>query len=867
MGPYAKTVEIDFDSLDEAGVYLLTGPTGAGKTTVLDAVSYALFNRIPKEAKGDEFVSDHRAIGVTPRVQLEASIGGERFRITRTPKHLGKKAKGTGTKSVDQSLAVEAHRNGSWGQLTGSWSEGNEVLAGKIGMNASQFSQVVMLPQGDFARFLRAGANDRKELLMRLFPGADLEWLEGWLKQRSADDREARDGKLGQIQDCFQAVKPIAETLVAEGEDALPPTDEPGPALAWITDRGKALEKRRDETAAEQEQAAAKAGRANSALEELKVKVDRIAARREAEQTRRDLDAREPWRRETAARIVAAEKANGVIGYDRSAGQLRADAAAARTRVEESSRAIAENELTAGLDRDRYEAAAQAFSAEATTIANFERSDLPERRRLSATVKELEARLESLLDEGPSSEIGKARAEAEAAVQKAAASKQELIRIRQARTDGMAAELADQLRPGEPCVVCGSTEHPSPAHGEGPQISKQDEDEAQAKADRDEATRNAAAARVAEMESEAKASQAATSSELEAARKSLAILAGKESDLAAGSATVSQRRESLEAAAELLARSINAATAAAGADEAASKAEADAARQAADSGFKSIVEAREAVLDEAALAELKTEAARHDERRALIQKQLEEQLADVNPDEEVDPGPATEAARAAASGSAQASEEAGVALDRLETFRKETGPVAGFFDQLEPLRDAARTSTALWRVAKGDNERRMNLSIFVLATRLKQVIEVANRHLQRMSDQRYELIYSGDRKGNAMAGLGIEVFDSYTSETRPTTTLSGGESFYASLALALGLAEVVQEESGGKRQETLFIDEGFGSLDPESLDKVMDVIDSLRSGGRSVGLVSHVEELKNRVTAKIVVTPGREGSTLEVLTG
>ncbi|MCC6755604.1 MAG: SMC family ATPase, partial [Solirubrobacterales bacterium] len=171
MGPYAKTVEIDFDSLDEAGVYLLTGPTGAGKTTVLDAVSYALFNRIPKEAKGDEFVSDHRAIGVTPRVQLEASIGGERLRITRTPKHLGKKAKGTGTKRVDQSLAVEAHRNGSWEQLTGSWSEGNEMLAGKIGMNASQFSQVVMLPQGDFARFLRAGANDRKELLMRLFPG------------------------------------------------------------------------------------------------------------------------------------------------------------------------------------------------------------------------------------------------------------------------------------------------------------------------------------------------------------------------------------------------------------------------------------------------------------------------------------------------------------------------------------------------------------------------------------------------------------------------------------------------------------------------------------------------------------------------
>jgi exonuclease SbcC len=135
-----------------------------------------------------------------------------------------------------------------------------------------------------------------------------------------------------------------------------------------------------------------------------------------------------------------------------------------------------------------------------------------------------------------------------------------------------------------------------------------------------------------------------------------------------------------------------------------------------------------------------------------------------------------------------------------------------------------------------------------------------------MSSGRYELVYSGDVAAHgAASGLGIRVFDSHTSGTRSTGTFSGGESFYASLSLALGLAEVVQQESGGKPLETLFIDEGFGTLDARTLDQVMDVIDDLREGGRTVGLVSHVDELRNRVTARIEVHPTKSGSTIEVV--
>jgi exonuclease SbcC len=157
----------------------------------------------------------------------------------------------------------------------------------------------------------------------------------------------------------------------------------------------------------------------------------------------------------------------------------------------------------------------------------------------------------------------------------------------------------------------------------------------------------------------------------------------------------------------------------------------------------------------------------------------------------------------------------------------------------------------------------MRLQSFVLAARLEQVAEVASRRLHDMSGGRYLFLHS-DAQGRhgARGGLGLDVLDEYTGARRPTKTLSGGESFMASLALALGLADVVTAESGGTRIDTLFVDEGFGTLDPQALDAVMTVLDDLRRGGRSVGVISHVEELRQRIPARLEVVAGRDGSAL-----
>jgi exonuclease SbcC len=167
----------------------------------------------------------------------------------------------------------------------------------------------------------------------------------------------------------------------------------------------------------------------------------------------------------------------------------------------------------------------------------------------------------------------------------------------------------------------------------------------------------------------------------------------------------------------------------------------------------------------------------------------------------------------------------------------------------------------------GSNTLRMRLSAFVLAARLDKVAALANERLATMGDGRYLLRHTdGLAARRARSGLGLEVLDQWTGQTRATSSLSGGESFMASLALALGLADAVREESGGFDLQTLFVDEGFGTLDDESLEQVMTVLDGLREGGRAVGVVSHVAELRTRIPHQVVVSKSERGSTVQVRT-
>ncbi|MCW2743763.1 MAG: sbcC, partial [Mycobacterium sp.] len=245
------------------------------------------------------------------------------------------------------------------------------------------------------------------------------------------------------------------------------------------------------------------------------------------------------------------------------------------------------------------------------------------------------------------------------------------------------------------------------------------------------------------------------------------------------------------------------------------------------------------------------------------------------PENQVEPGAERDEADVAAARSAlaEAEEAAQAARSRADALADQLAAVQDLAAQLaaaareaEPVRARAAEVKALADLAAGsgsDNALGMRLSAFVLAARLEQVALAASGRLQRMSGGRYTLLHSDDRRDRrSRGGLGLRVLDEWCGVEREPATLSGGETFLASLALALGLADVVTAEAGGERIDTLFVDEGFGSLDPEALEEVLDVLDQLRAGNRTVGLVSHVPEMRARITSRLHVVKEREGSRL-----
>jgi exonuclease SbcC len=217
-------------------------------------------------------------------------------------------------------------------------------------------------------------------------------------------------------------------------------------------------------------------------------------------------------------------------------------------------------------------------------------------------------------------------------------------------------------------------------------------------------------------------------------------------------------------------------------------------------------------------------------------------------------------------GAARARETSGSA--RAERLTALVRDLEAALASWSPLREELELVTGLASFVEGrsaDNRLQMRLSAYVLAARLGQVVAAANARLALMSDRRYSLEHTGRRgAGETRGGLSLLVRDDWSGETRDPATLSGGETFVVSLALALGLADVVTQEAGGADLDTLFVDEGFGSLDADTLDDVLDILDALRDGGRVVGVVSHVAEMRDRIPTRLLVRKARTGSTLAV---
>jgi DNA repair protein SbcC/Rad50 len=978
FGPYPRQESVDFDALGADGLFLLHGDTGAGKTTLLDAVAFALFGTVPG-ARGEakRLRCDYADSDVSTEVRLEFTVQGHRLLVVRSPEYERVKRDGSGTTTQRAKASLtwlgsppSGHAPDGLARID----EVNRTVGRLLGMTAEQFFQVVLLPQGDFARFLRAETAERERLLEKLFGTQRFAEVEQWFRTTRTERGRA-------VEEIRQQVRELLARVAQAAGEELPVGEQPAD-LDWLATlctrlSGVVVDAEKEDRLAREERT-----RAETELvyrRELAERIRRVTA---ALATLALLDNQAPARKAIAEELSSARRCQPVLLADSAVTK-------AETGLAELSRAeqVARDQLSGlgpvelGAAPARLRELAGTLQEEAGGLrqlvaeAELQRTEQPKldeladrELRRAAQVDLLTAQLVNLpqrlatanadrdaamsaagrldglggrvtelrtlcADAGRLPVVEQAVAEATAAYVAAVDAHQQardvLLTARQRRLDGMAAELAGGLAPGEPCPVCGSAAHPAPAIAVARSVGDAQERaaataEQTTHAERERATLatadarhqldgltdrlagrtaaqlaeelGAADAELARLTELAATAQTATAlvhrleSEADglreqrgAAERDKAAIAGERASLAG---VVAERAERLAAARgeypDIAARRAHLISKVAGLNR---LAQARLARQDAENRLVELraalrcaaVEAGFADADEARLAARTTEAMdalerqliEADRREAAARATLAEpELVGVRIDTDVD----VEGAELVVEAVRERAEVANAALlagqHRVADVSELAAKLTKSWRRLQPAEARYAELVALTDVVngRGQNSLQMSLRSYVLAARLEEVADSATRRLRGMSQGRFSFVHSaaGGPRGTR-GGLGLDVLDDYSGRVRPAKTLSGGESFLASLALALGLADVVAAETGGALLDTLFIDEGFGTLDADTLDLVMDTLDELRAGGRVVGLVSHVEELRQRIPVRLRVRRARTGSTLQVV--
>ncbi|GAA2162148.1 AAA family ATPase [Pedococcus bigeumensis] len=1013
FGPFAGTVEVDLDAASAGGLFLIRGATGAGKTSLLDAVAFALYADVPGARSKKQLHSDHAERGAVPSVTLELTASGRRLKIERSPEFLRPKARGKGETKVQARAVLWERRGAEWLALSTRHDEIADVVKDVLGMGLEQFSKVVLLPQGDFAAFLRATPEERRSLLERLFDVSSFAGLEEWFAlQRKesgtvvAEERAALNAELAVLADVLADAPDLGEGSRDWNDlalDELPPALE---AARQALDEGSTARLAAVDATRLADEAASTAHAL--AQETVARRTRGLAARAALTALETDADSRDA----AAARIALAERASSVAGDLKALDRVSAALAAAEGRVASTQPDVARWALagrgSAAIDAviELLEVGAQALSTAQrihmvvhererasallkgeldTRTVDVERST----ERLTATRAELVEATATLTTaeqgavqvESATARLDRARGvlalrrsldqslerqtacQAQVATRRSAA--QDLRDVyqdrRQARLDAMAGELASRLEEGEPCPVCGAPDHPRLASSTdlvtADEVSQAEASWQQAADELAETERTAAAlaatvaqireqlgaepgdqgvldeavtharqhldevtalaravgparGRVASLTASVESLTAAlveeqqtcatlasriddVDTQLAADRVALAEALGEHAErcpcaetgvpsAAAPASSGSSGRADLRDPDRLSAISAGHAKAvtAAGTHAAAvaelERAQRDAASVAAathDSfvaaGFPGPDEARAGQLPAPEVTRLREAVAAHDEavlvaRTTLAEPEVQKALGSADLD--VDALAAVrEAAHAAHTSAVAADTLVRRTIGGLDRVRGSITARCGRITEAEARHQVIRELADTVAGTSASNALRMRLSAFVLAARLEKVAVLANERLSHMGEGRYQLRHTdGLAARGARSGLGLEVLDLWTGQARSTTSLSGGESFMASLALALGLADAVREESGGFDLQTLFVDEGFGTLDDESLEQVMAVLDDLREGGRAVGVVSHVAELRTRIPSQVVVRKTERGSSVLV---
>lgn len=1005
FGPYNDVAEIDFRDLSLGGLFLIHGQTGAGKTSILDGLCFALFGKSSGSERAPEALRcDLAQTDLATEATLEFSLGIEIYKIVRRPRQQLKKRRGDGLttalpkgdlfKLAKPSTALD---DAEWTLVTSGDKKTDERITELLGMNEEQFRQVVVLPQGQFRKFLAANSDDREKLLERLFRTVHFRTLAERL-QRQASDLETK----------IQSQRRDLNVQLAMAE----------------CESFEALEERTNELSVRQIELTRNQGAFLERYQMLAKKRDvaRLADQitkdsASCEERKRALESRRSARDQADTRLQNERRARPILVYDGQVSQLDRDLAEVNKKIEietanlsiasrdlqthTAAKATLSNradEIEALREKRRhlqalyvqvqkmYQAAKAATDAEAVCakaqsavdLAATEAKNLVQRQNeLRLSIKNLDEDLRGLPALRTSIELAKNEiqlhggllAEAEGLTKRSDQIAAELADDQKRFADedetlkrlkigfhlAQAATLARSLRESEPCPVCGNTEHPHPAAASEITVSPEAIEAAEISirklSERLAGHRSSLESAKVELSKRLTQFKAKTLHDLKAdlgtKKEGLSLALTKLATLESDERTLATLKRELEKT-EALLSSAEAKCRKAESDCAQSKlqqaeviarldhlkaevppewrnlasitregqvlrttiesfekdlttletkigaaARAESAAQASLQVLRGDVIAKLsqrsqnisnrdhavkisgfAALDEARASALTPEQVHDDE---ALRKHFDEELAacnrsleDLEDKKRALPRWAfdlqtVEAEFAEIETERSRRDQDGAELNaKLTSLNKLKDQVRLVNTEMKALTDRYSTVGKLAGVAMGQpphNLSRVNFSRYVLATRLDEVLDQASRRLFLMSRGQFTLRRAQsatDKRKNA--GLDLEVEDSFSGSRRSTASLSGGEGFLASLSLALGLADVVQSRLGGVRLEAVFVDEGFGTLDAEALELAIKTLSELQAGGRLVGIISHVPELKDQIARRLYVQKSGNGS-------
>ena len=905
FGPYAGTVELDLEKLGDRGLYLITGDTGAGKTTLFDAITFALYGEASGDNREASMLRSKYADPAAPTyVELSFAYAGKTYTVRRSPDYERPKGRGTGTtrQPADATLLYPD------GRVVTRTRDVTAAVRDIIGVDRGQFSQIAMIAQGDFLKLLYAETKDRQAIFRQIFKTGYYQSFQERLKAESLELYRRREAVKSSVQQYINGlsggedeptalallkaregklladeVLPLAERLIAADEAALRETDGQLKALERRLEELTAALSRAEERAKRQAELEANEKEQAEKLPALKAAGEALAAQRAGQAEREALT-------KEAAAIEAA-----LPDYDRLEE--------ARRRGDHTKReltACAER-IAVGRTRQReLEALLETLKKQRMELADVgERREklLGQREVLAARIKALDALKAALADyEARSGQLRAAQERFRTAQKAAVDAGARYEAMNSAFLHAQAGVLAESLNEGQPCPVCGSTSHPNKAARAEGAPTEAELEQAKKAAELEKNRADAASRRAGELRGGADAAEAE-------ARKQLKELLGAD-DLSKGPGLAESARLEAGAAMEKLLADIEREKERAAlkqrTDEQLTKAEEALSRAKDASGeLEREHSALRTRLEEAEKrrAELK-EKLRFDSRKAAeeelglrlikidaIQKALERAEAGyaacdraltelkaqnkklreiLGAFEETDAETKSAEKAALTEEKERLTGEQKKLYARLNANKTALSHIKNRSGELEELDKRYAWVKALADTANGSltGKEKIMLEAYIQAAYFERILGRANTRLMVMSGGQYELKRRETAGNNvSKSGLELDVIDHYNGTERSVKSLSGGEAFKASLSLALGLSEEIQSAAGGIRLDSMFVDEGFGSLDEESLRQAINALSGLTEGSRLVGIISHVAELKERIEKQVVVKKEKTGGS------